>query len=357
MQSSAGTVDASQEPLVFTGKTDEYFRIWIVNTALSIVTLGIYYAWAKVRTRKYFYRNTLIMGDSFDYHANPMRILRGHLIAVVIMAPYAVISYMRPDLAIVYFILIALAIPVLWVQSRIFNLSNSSYRGIRFAFLRDYKGAYAAIIKGMAVTLFTLGFAAGYAEYYRARFNVDNSSWGKSKFTYTGRGGAFVELYLIAFFITLGVLAVVFVIFFLVMMVLGGLVQKNGAGSISSAVSNAVIVAVYVLLVFAYAAPFAYLSAGRQNLTINGARFGSHTMSSDVKTIQLMKLYLSNLFFIMVSFGLLIPWAKIRVTRYRLSKVCLHLDGELRTRRGDDESSDGAMADTLGDALSLDFGL
>src|SRR5436305_11873488 len=43
-------------PLSFTGSGSEYFRIWIVNALLSIITLGIYSAWAKVRTLQYFYR-------------------------------------------------------------------------------------------------------------------------------------------------------------------------------------------------------------------------------------------------------------------------------------------------------------
>ena len=29
------------EPMSFTGKTGEYFRIWIVNLCLTVVTLGI----------------------------------------------------------------------------------------------------------------------------------------------------------------------------------------------------------------------------------------------------------------------------------------------------------------------------
>jgi uncharacterized membrane protein YjgN (DUF898 family) len=35
----------------------EYFGIWIVNLLLSLVTLGIYTAWAKVRRLRYFYGN------------------------------------------------------------------------------------------------------------------------------------------------------------------------------------------------------------------------------------------------------------------------------------------------------------
>lgn len=51
-------MQTQQQRFSFTGTGSEYFRIWIVNLLLSIVTLGIYSAWAKVRRMKYFYRNT-----------------------------------------------------------------------------------------------------------------------------------------------------------------------------------------------------------------------------------------------------------------------------------------------------------
>ena len=42
----------------FGGNGAEYFRIWIVNVALTLATLGIYSAWAKVRREQYFHRHT-----------------------------------------------------------------------------------------------------------------------------------------------------------------------------------------------------------------------------------------------------------------------------------------------------------
>ncbi|MGI9420607.1 MAG: DUF898 family protein, partial [Geminicoccaceae bacterium] len=62
-------------PFAFTGRAGEYFGIWIVNLLLSIVTLGIYSAWAKVRTRRYFYGNTKLADSTFDYLASPVQIL------------------------------------------------------------------------------------------------------------------------------------------------------------------------------------------------------------------------------------------------------------------------------------------
>ena len=87
---AAGNVAGPEKrhPVEFTAHAGEYFRIWIVNLALTIVTLGIYSAWAKVRKRRYFYGHTRIDGEAFEYRANPLAILKGRLIAVAAIAVF-----------------------------------------------------------------------------------------------------------------------------------------------------------------------------------------------------------------------------------------------------------------------------
>jgi uncharacterized membrane protein YjgN (DUF898 family) len=72
MSDSTAPIAASSAPVLhrfeFRGSAGEFFRIWIVNVALILITLGIYSAWAKVRTRRYFYGNTFVAGNAFDYH-------------------------------------------------------------------------------------------------------------------------------------------------------------------------------------------------------------------------------------------------------------------------------------------------
>ena len=89
-------MQATKTPVQFTGKGGEYFGIWIVNLLLSIITLGIYSAWAKVRRMKYFYNNTKIDGVGFDFHAKPLSILKGRIIAFLIFVLYAVLSRFSP---------------------------------------------------------------------------------------------------------------------------------------------------------------------------------------------------------------------------------------------------------------------
>src|SRR5512136_2988347 len=47
------TEDAAASRLSFHGKSGELFLIYLVNMFLSLVTLGIYYFWGKVKIRNY----------------------------------------------------------------------------------------------------------------------------------------------------------------------------------------------------------------------------------------------------------------------------------------------------------------
>ena len=83
-------------PIRFTGSAGEYFRIWIVNLFLTVLTLGIYAAWAKVRTRRYLYAHTEVAGSAFEYTANPIAILKGNLIVAGGIFAYSVSDVISP---------------------------------------------------------------------------------------------------------------------------------------------------------------------------------------------------------------------------------------------------------------------
>src|SRR5690349_21748350 len=119
-------------PFEFRGSGGEYFRIWIVNLLLTIVTLGIYSAWAKVRKMQYFYRNTRLDGAVFDYHGRPWAILKGRLIVLVLAVAYNVSFKFSLVAGLIAALVFAAAMPWLLAQSQRFRLHNSSYRALRF---------------------------------------------------------------------------------------------------------------------------------------------------------------------------------------------------------------------------------
>jgi uncharacterized membrane protein YjgN (DUF898 family) len=101
----------------FTGTGGEYFRMWIVNLLLSVITLGVYSAWAKVRRLEYFYRNTRLAGSSFDYHGDPMAILKGRIVGAMLFGGYYAASLVSPMLGVAAFGALAAVLPWLIVRS------------------------------------------------------------------------------------------------------------------------------------------------------------------------------------------------------------------------------------------------
>ena len=136
-QTSAAPPAAAPVPLRFTGMAGEYFRIWIVNLCLSVLTLGIYSAWAKVRRKRYFYGNTLLERRlRSSTSGNPVAISRAALIVFAIFGAYALLKEVHFLFAIALFAAIAAALP--WVIQRAlqFNARNSTHRNVRFGFKR-----------------------------------------------------------------------------------------------------------------------------------------------------------------------------------------------------------------------------
>src|SRR6478735_5593208 len=111
--SSSAPVSRVNVPFEFTATGGEYFRIWIVNLLLTILTLGIYSAWAKVRKLRYFYGSTKLAGSSFEYHGKPIQILKGRLIAAALILPYMILNSVKPLYSIPFLILFILATPFL----------------------------------------------------------------------------------------------------------------------------------------------------------------------------------------------------------------------------------------------------
>ncbi len=171
----------------FTGNAGEYFKIWIVNIALTVVTLGIYSAWAKVRKLRYFYGNTSIEDGHFDYHAKPKAILIGRIIAVGMLFAYYLLSQYKPIAGLVLITLIILLIPVLIVRAKIFQLRNTSYHGLRFNFQRNYKDSFIAFYGGALIAIFSLGLAAPTAIYMRNKFVANNAGFGQTQLSFGGR--------------------------------------------------------------------------------------------------------------------------------------------------------------------------
>jgi uncharacterized membrane protein YjgN (DUF898 family) len=146
----------------FIATGEEYFRIWIVNLALTIITLGIYSAWAKVRKKRYFYGHTLLDGECFEYRGNPIAILKGRIIAFAMLVLYSLAGQFAPLAQLLMMLVLAVIVPWLVVRSLAFNAWNSAYRNVQFHFRGNYPEALRVVIGNGLLVLLSLGLMYPY---------------------------------------------------------------------------------------------------------------------------------------------------------------------------------------------------
>jgi uncharacterized membrane protein YjgN (DUF898 family) len=129
--------------LSFTGTGGEYFKIWMVNLLLIMMTVGIYYPWAKVRKAKYLHRNMMLDGAAFDYQAEGGVVLKGTMIAGVLYGAYHLVENSGSGLGFGLFVAaMCVLLPWLLWKSLRFKLSVTTYRALPFAFKGSLKDSY-----------------------------------------------------------------------------------------------------------------------------------------------------------------------------------------------------------------------
>ena len=164
----------SREHFTFTGTAREYFGIWIVNVLLTIITLGVYSAWAKVRRQRYFYGNTWLAGANFDYHARPVRILIGRMIVLAVLVAYNLALQFQPILGGLIAVALIFAAPWFIMRGLRFNARVTSYRNIRFDFTGKYGGGFLAYVLGVALIYGSGGILAPLASQWMWGYTLDN---------------------------------------------------------------------------------------------------------------------------------------------------------------------------------------
>lgn len=370
--------NASIENFSFDGKFGEYFRIWIVNTSLSILTLGVYSAWATVRNRKYLYRSTRLAGSGFDFHASPMAILKGRSIAVFLLAGYLGISFLLPGAEIFIALAITLFLPWFIVRSRMFRLWNTSYRNIRFSFA-PVVGAAARVVLGIGLLIgFSFGLIYPYYKYRRADLIVSNSRFGNLPFALNKLTSGFYWRYLGAgLALITGSLMLSTIYDFSAITDVTNVGQdvvekaemeviedfpeseptdEDGGPEIDSGMLASIggIVFGYFLIFMVVAT---YLGASVLKLVLNNVSVGKHRLRCNWSVWRLVCIRLSNFVLVIFSLGLLAPLATIRTQRYQLNNLAIEVHGDIDAIVSGEGLQVSAIGDELGDAFDFDLGL
>jgi uncharacterized membrane protein YjgN (DUF898 family) len=335
---------------VFTGTAHEYFRIWIVNLFFSLVTLGIYSAWAKVRKKKYFYGSTTLDGDSFDYLASPKAILKGRLIAAVAFLIYAFASQLYPAAHLVLIIVGLCGLPWLMTRALAFNARNSAWRGLRFDFTADAKATYRFFLPRWIGVGLSLGFAYPWYAARQREFIMSHHAYGVTGLHCPLSVKKFYGIYVRAALLSmlLGILAAGSSF---------GIMKGVEATLPQSAAATWVVFLPLILGYAGYGMIYAYVQARAGNLMWNTATAGGMRFESSLAALELGWLYVGNVVAAAVSVGLLIPWGVVRTLRYRLEHFSVIVEDEMVYEANPALARIDATGQELGDFFNVDFGL
>ncbi len=354
---AAESAQVVRHPPVFSGRTGEYFGIWFVNLLLSLVTLGIYSAWAKVRTERYFYGNTTLAGSSFDYLADPIAILKGRLIAYAVVIVLVLSSNFMPVLYFVLILALFALMPAIIVLGLRFRARNSAWRGLSFRFDREIGAAYGPFLGWQLLNAITGTLLYPLMKLRQHAFVVGGHWFGRKRFEFGGDASRYYTPYLIALGIGAG-LMVVFVVA-ISATIFAGIAAGEGA---AEGAAGALGVGMIAALVLFYAGLFAlgiFLRVRYANLLWNNTRLGPHRFESSLRVRDMLWLYASNLVAIVCTLGLAVPWAMIRLAQYRATHFAVLAEGPIDDFVRDLEREHAAAGAELIDALDVgvDLGL
>jgi uncharacterized membrane protein YjgN (DUF898 family) len=295
-------------PFRFSGDGGEYFKIWIVNLILTILTLGIYSAWAKVRTKRYFYGNTNLDNAAFEYHATPMVILKGRLIAFTAFVIYVLLSRFFPIAGAIFAVILVLLMPwVIW-RSILFNARMVSYRNVRFGFRGLVKEAYRIlvlipllpIIIGVILGVITFLILGGgtivgvissitilafylifpYVQQLMTSYYINNRQYGQGKFSAQLSAKKYYMVYLALFALIILLIITIGIVAGVAMGLIGGLeqmkVMQQGDPSTMGGMIVGMMFLIYIFFIALGLWGTAYLEANIKNYVLN------HTKLDDV---------------------------------------------------------------------------
>ncbi len=332
--------------LRFTATGWEYFRIWIVNVALTLATLGIYSAWAKVRARRYLYGHVWLGDTSFDYTANPVAILRGRILVAVV----ATILWFANLFSLwYYYAALAVLMPLVpWVvvKARTFQLRNSRYRGIAFDFQGKYWDAAVWYPLTWVASFVTLGLAWPFRVFGRDRYLIDESSLGNKPFRFNGEAGPYYGVY-----ITVWIMGVL--LFFLTCTAIVTTTFSDEPSEPSPVTAFLLPVFIFVITLFS----IVYIRTRLLSYRWSNTQLGDSDFILNLSFGTMFWLYLSNTVAIVCTFGLFTPFARIRMLRYVVDQfLVMQPVGDITVEASESQRLGATGAEAAGE-FGLEIGI
>lgn len=352
--------EAYSRRVEFSGSGKEFFSIWIVNIVLTLLTLGIYSAWAKVRTYRYFYGHTQLDGHRFDYLASPIQILKGRILAFILFVIYMFCTQFVPILGVLAVFGLLFLMPWMVNQGMRFNMRMSRYRNVRFAFKGNYGDAFLNFIVLPIVSVFTLYLLLPYVLKRIDKYLHSEISYADKPITVNTKGGEYYLAVILAYVAC----AIVGVLVMTIAGVFGLSLQTMmlDPEGFEQSLTTISAVALIILFVVGYTAIFAvymgvYQTHVRNHLLNSSEIEGIASFKSDLRIVDYTLLTLTNALAVLCTLGLAIPWAKVRTAKMlcRATEISFLCDPQTLTDAQGEQNS--SFAEEAADFFDVDLSL
>ncbi len=328
---------------IFWGRGRTLFGIFIVNTFFTLLTLGLYSFWGRVRIRQFLSSQTSFAHTRFSYHGTPQELLKGWSKAFAVFGlPYAFLSLV-PLIwdQIPTWIPNALAgtmalcfIPVAVVGSHRYRLSRTSLGTIRFSFRGHVKKYMKIWVLGSVLTLLTAGIYYPFFENARRKFLIAHTYFGNRPFTYSGTGSGLLGIYAKALASTV----------LIVVTLLGINAGPEGLSVLAQWPSDGwrdlFFNSLFITGLLTLLLPWFYLQVAKQRYQWNHSDFGDAHFQFSASTWNLMELRMTNFLMLILTFGLAWPWVQVRNLQFLYYH--LSLQGPLDFQRIEQEAQDAS---------------
>lgn len=316
----------------FKGDGFEYFKIWIVNTLLTVLTLGLYSPWATVKNKRYMHANLYLNQTNFRYLAEPLAILKSRLIAIVALIAFMLLSQISPTIAGILMLVLFFAVPYFTNQSLAFDRRMTAYNNIQFRFKSTYLEAFLVLYIWPILGVLSLGILYPMALLKLNQYLVKNSAYGTTQFDFKASYGDYGMIFLT--------------------MIGSGLVLALPVWGLVSIVP-AFAAAVPLIMVIVYFALIVYFMTVMHNLFFNKLTLDEHSFSANLSMAGIAKVLFINASLTVLTLGLYLPAAQVRMAKYVASCVTMHAADCLDNFAAAEQENISALGEEFGQVFDF----
>ncbi|MFT4696722.1 MAG: uncharacterized membrane protein YjgN (DUF898 family) [Urechidicola sp.] len=197
-KSSEGRNSIGDHKFSFHGSYKQYLGLSLYNLLLTVITLGLYYPWAKCAIRKFLLQETEVDGSRFEWHGTGKEMFRGFIKAYLVFGTLILTinfgpMFLPPSVVLwvifgAYLLIIAF-IPLAIHGMMRYRLSRTSLRGIHFGYRGVLKDFYKKTSLDFLWTILSFGIYNSWLQINMRKYVLKHSKYGNVSAKFTASGG------------------------------------------------------------------------------------------------------------------------------------------------------------------------